>query len=377
VNDQPDAYAHHLLRDAEDEKLLIPALASIPVIPITLPMDQSSPSSDEIDYPWGDSRRFSMDAPASLVAPTLLQQSAEFKPIIKPMDLGYGDSMDFGTVSGSVVPQSAPAHAPSFYNPLRVTQGHLRTRSVQAEPPSATLFSPSSPLAAQSWLPQDEDMTTDPYPPQPAPIAPWLKRGITDMPLGDSATSFGPSSLPHDFAPKGYLTTNGGLHATLHSTSFSAALSDDSPIDPHPIRASHPFQANKAQVSTRDPAQGDGHNTIFPGIYQQGFSLPPSYRDRPPCVTSPRITPRNNGISMTKEGRRASVSSAPYSPPSRSRPPLSLGAVRGVDSRRDSSSAPDEAREGDDGLPSGGLMGIGNHPFQSVFLKPEMNDDPL
>lgn len=280
---------------------------------------------------------------------------------------------------GGGIPASAPAHISNFSGlNLRVSQDHIRTRSVQGEPPSATLFSPTSPFSS-ARLPQQASGTADPSgvgslprnsPPNPeaeaAPalqghrdVAPtndisntltWGRGGYTDIqpgaPMPPPALPFPrldltPASLPRDFAPA-YI--------------------------------SPPLPATDA-VNISPPA------TVSPGIYQSGFSVPSLTFRSTVTPSTPRPTP-------SRTDRRTSFGAIPYSPRTRGAPalPASLGAIRGL-GRDESSTRGISANasgtkvemegqrpngEFDDGLPSAGLR-LHRGPFEGIM--PE--DDSL
>lgn len=373
--DQQDAYAHHLLRDHEDDQgTFLPSLPPIAPIPLGKALDQSpeqsSPSSEEFDFGWNDSRRFSLPQEALAPVPSTLTQSpAVFKPLNKLTELGVPNYYDLSPTS--MIPQSAPAHAQSFalQNLTRVTQGHLRTRSVQGEPPSATLFSPMSPLAGRSWLPFSDDIPdikieTPTMAPSVlhTPLRGWLKRGVSDYSsftlsgTGNVSASFdGPSSLPHDFAPKPYYPIiNGGYTPTElrpAPPSFLVAL----PGDPH---------SQAESMSMRRSFDGNLTQTqaLSPELHR--LDLPLSHRTTK-HTSSPRQVSRSTTI-PTRQERRASVSSGPYSPPSC---PSSgyLRKLRLNGSKQSSGGYWNRGEEADETPPSEGLKGIGAHPFQSVL----------
>lgn len=367
--DQQDAYAHHLLRDHEDDHAaFLPSLPPIAPVPLGMALDQSpeqsSPSSEEFDFGWNDSRRFSLSQEVLPPVPSTLTHSpAVFKPLNKLTELGVPNY--YGLSPTSMIPQSAPAHAQSFalQNLTRVTQGHLRTRSVQGEPPSATLFSPMSPLAGQSWLPSSDDIadikietpTMAPSVPH-TPIRGWMKRGLSDYSftlsgtVNESAGFDGPSSLPHGFAPKPYFPMiNGGYLPTElqpHPPSFLVAL----PGDPH---------SQAEPLSMRRWFDGNPSQTLSPELHRLD---PPLFNRTTKHTASPRQVSRSTTIPMRQE-RRASVSSGPYSPPSRP----SSSFLRKLRGRGSSGGYWDRGEAEDETPPSEGLKGIGAHPFQSVL----------
>jgi hypothetical protein len=384
--DQQDAYAHHLLRDHEDDHgTFLPSLPPIAPVPLGKALDQSpeqsSPSSEEFDFGWNDSRRFSLPQEAlAPVPPTLTQSPAIFKPLNKLTELGVPNYYDLS--SSSMIPQSAPAHAQSFalQNLTRVTQGHLRTRSVQGEPPSATLFSPMSPLAGQSWLPFSDDIPdikieTPRVAPSVlhTPLRGWLKRGVSDYSSFTlsgtdkvSGSFDGPSSLPQDFAPKPfYPMINGGYMPTdlqPRPPSFLVALPGDPHSQDEPMSVRRSFDESLTQMQALSP---DLHRLD-----------PPLSHRTTKYSTSPRQVSRSTTI-PTRQERRASVSSGPYSPPSRPSSSL-LRKLRGIGSKQSSGEYWNRGEEADETPPSEGLKGIGAHPFQSVLKEEgEISEDDM
>ena len=233
--------------------------------------------------------------------------------------------------TSSLIPQSAPANTKSFPIPMRVSQDHIRTRSVQGEPPSATLFSPSSPLSQPSWVPteapehQPRSIGGPPtYNPHDATT--WARRGFAALSDHTHHPIRGPSSVPNDFAPIGTISQHRFPDTLpIGPQSFSAALSDDSP------------------------------STVSPGVYQSGFSMP-TYR---PAYHPP--SPRHEG--------RPSISASPYDPRSRPRPPATITAsssARGVNTRP-GDRAGLSRHEDESGLPSASLKGFHHHPFEGVM----------
>lgn len=221
--------------------------------------------------------------------------------------------------SGPNVPQTAPAVTKSFQPTAHVEQAHFRTRSVQGEPLSASLFSPISPLAPPSWIfhaDQAQQMTIDPPTYNPSDATTWARRGFVQL--------HQPSSLPNDFAGHAaYLSSvsQGG------SRSFPPVLSDDSPT-----------------------TGLGGFPTVSPGVYHSGFSLP----CRPPRMPSiPRSVPVQ---------RPSRTSDSLYRPRTR---PMTLPEMipRGSEAKREGNSGGPHV---DMGLPSSSLEGFHRHPFEGV-----------
>jgi hypothetical protein len=235
------------------------------------------------------------------------------------------------------IPASAPAHIASFPVNMHIAQGHIRTRSVQGEPPSASLFSPTTPAGHQSWsMSQVEpqlrgDGGAPTY--QVDNPSTWIRRGYTDLNTGvliapppQRVTSTA-ASLPNNFAPPQYV----------------------SPTEPtgFPSSVGHPPLSALATVS--------------PGVYQAGFAIPtyrPAYMPTPP-----RAVP-------SRSERRGSISSSPYSPRSKPLPGLSLGPIRN-NQRRESDTIGGKDREvrstPDESLPSAGVQGLHRGPFEGVL----------
>ena len=304
----PEGYPHRFLEELEEGKPAVFAQAN----------RNSSISMDFEPSDQQTNRRFTISN----------------HPNIHQENMGGGQFGVFGerdNNTSSLFPQSAPANTKTFPIPMRVSQDHIRTRSVQGEPPSATLFSPSSPLTQPSWLPTeelDDQLRGNGGPPtyNPHDATTWARRGFvalsdhTHHPIG------GPSSVPNDFAPVGAMSQH-HYPDTLQigSQTFTAALSDDSP------------------------------STVSPGAYQSGFSMP-TYR--------PAYRPNSPG-----PDRRASISASHYDPNSRPRHPTMIAPssnVRGMGTRP-GNGANVPRYEDDSGLPSASLTGFHHHPFEGVM----------
>ncbi|WVQ99002.1 hypothetical protein IAU59_006134 [Kwoniella sp. CBS 9459] len=382
----PDAYQHHLLPDVDENKpIFFPPLQREPVIsqpPYAAPdyyaFEQTSPSAVEFDYDTPDPRRLSLSIPQ------------------RPYELSRGDSKlehpslfqynTFGSKdSENSIPQSAPANTTSFPIPIKVTQQHIRTRSVQGEPPSAMLYSPSSPYNAESWLagevpepsycgpsfgmkrePQSlecqQHSSLDHGPAFDANDAStWARRGFADLTTGNlntlHATRLGnsPQSLPNDFGSQGYSYASGLGNAS--SQTFSA-LSPESPT------------------------------TVSPGVYQSGFSFsaasPPAVRptygaELPPVLRQGPSKPAAINHSQTRQERRSTISSSPYSPRARAPALAFSGSLRTIPSRR-GSEAPlaglelnvgdrrvKNEEEEEQALPSASIKLGDSHPFEGIL----------
>nr|ODN94960.1 hypothetical protein L204_04304 [Cryptococcus depauperatus CBS 7855] len=227
----------------------------------------------------------------------------------------------------SIVPQSAPANAGSFPIPIRVTQEHIRTRSAQVEPPSAMIFSPIGEVRGQVPGPVysgsiglglgigphrsgNENEQIESIASFDTSDSTWARRGFIDLtnPMSFDTThnlATSPHSLPVDL---GFMNPPQGMG--MVDQNIPSALSEDSP------------------------------NTISPGVYQAGFSMPNipisqrhisspnSYSISKPEQTllsgppvagnrnatkSPPMAARPSAITQTKQSRRASISNSPYS----------------------------------------------------------------
>lgn len=237
----------------------------------------------------------------------------------------------------SGIPASAPAHIASFPANMQIAQGHIRTRSVQGEPSSATLFSPNAPMDQGTWGSETVDPRAKgdggPSIYQTNEPSTWFRRGYTDINTGglvaapSDRPTVTPASLPNHFVVPQYVSPTDPCGP-------SAATNHPPPVTP---------------------------STVSPGVYQAGFSVPaytPAYM--PP---SPRAEP-------SRSERRGSTSSSPYSPRSKPHSGLSLGPIRNIQRRnfgsaesrnRDTRLSPDEA------LPSAGVEGLHRGPFDGML----------
>ena len=309
----PDAYQHHLLSDLDEDKAAIfhPGVHIPPVKPTT---PDAGPEFEGGGHSFGVSlaQRFALpNQPSHINFPNLFFPRNES--------------------SGGGVPASAPANVTNFpAEGLRIAQGHIRTRSVQGEPPSASLLSPGSPLAQSAWMPEDfeqavrngggQGQTHPSYDTSQGDS--WGRKAFAAQPPPDRRGVV-PSSVPNDFAPIGF---------AHHNRSHQGQLLDNVPNTPA---------------------------TVSPGVYQLGFSFP---GNKPPGPsTTPRAVP-------TKQERRGSFSSSPYSPRSRPLSGLSLGALRGIsDSTATRSSLAREGASEEEALPSAGLNNLHRSPFEGIL----------
>jgi len=237
------------------------------------------------------------------------------------------------------IPASAPAHITSFPANMHIAQGHIRTRSVQGEPPTATLFSPVTPMGPpdppawhidQIQRPVKEDGAQPTY--QVDDPSTWMRRGYTDLNTG---------------APV-YSPVYRSQEPLAQQSRHKGPAQYVSPTDP---------TGSSASFSHLPPITSD---TVSPGVYQTGFIVP-AYR--PFVPTPPKIVP-------SRSERRGSISSSPYSPRSRPAPPSSIGPIRSIQ-RQDSDTAWNRDIEStggpDEALPSAGIRGLHRGPFDTML----------
>jgi hypothetical protein len=131
----PDPYQHHLLPDVDEEKPTV-----FPSPPNPGPQYGASSPESVGEYQMHIGGR------------PILQQTHYAAPAM-PATIGPASShlLMRDSMMPPGTPASAPAHTASFPANMHVAQGHSRTRSVQGEPPSASLFSPTTPAGHQSW----------------------------------------------------------------------------------------------------------------------------------------------------------------------------------------------------------------------------------
>ncbi|WRT67427.1 uncharacterized protein IL334_004398 [Kwoniella shivajii] len=377
------AYQHHLLPDVDEERPIFfphPRDSSFgfqefrPLPPSEyFAYERQSPASLEFDYSNPnpeDSRRFANPLPQRQ-----LGLSREWDRV-EPSHLFHTHPLQEIQDNG---PQSAPANTSSFPIPIKVTQQHTRTRSVQGEPPSAMLYSPSSPYNTQSWLIGDVPEPQLKQEADNSPISPtqelyhyypepnskfnsnetstWARREVLDLPISrldflakDMRLNYSSQSLLNDFGPGSGSQEVNGL--AIASQGFSA-LSPDSPP------------------------------TISPGIIQSGFSFPSN-----PKSISPAPAPRAHvsNIAQIRQERRATISSSPYSPRNRlATLPFGVaggaGSLRTIASRR-GSEAPlsglglglkigefkiEKEIDEEQALPSASIRFEDIHPFEGIL----------
>ncbi|WVF71910.1 hypothetical protein IAT40_006720 [Kwoniella sp. CBS 6097] len=373
----PDAYQHHLLPDVDEDKpIFFPPPPREPigmqppyVAPDYYAFEQAAPSAVEFDYGTPGPRRLSLLVPQRPYEISRGSVNVEH-PSLFQSNLGLKNP-------DNLAPQSAPANTTSFPIPIRVTQQHVRTRSVQGEAPSAMLYSPSSPYNAEAWLAGEVPEPSHGGPAfgkkrEPSDLhhhslddgptfdvndaSTWARRGFADLTTGNlnalqsNRLGSSPQSLPNDFGSQGYSYTSG---AAVAPQSFSV-LSPESPT------------------------------TVSPGVYQSGFSFPAAGPPTYPAASPPSCRPglgKTSAIirSQTRQERRSTVSTSPYSPRSRA-PALSFnGSLRTIASRR-GSEAPlgglelnlGERRikaeeEEEQALPSASIKLGDSHPFEGIL----------
>ncbi|TYJ58087.1 hypothetical protein B9479_001183 [Cryptococcus floricola] len=245
----------------------------------------------------------------------------------------------------SLVPQSAPANSGGFSIPIKVQQQHVRTRSVQGEPPSAMLFSP---MADGGWgdvpEPAQQQMQGQMNPPPSAPTAgqfdpldpaAWVRRGMVDISAAagsgtpvpfDSGTSSrmgsSPASLPNNiggFAPRSighqHFASGGSTPGMgMLGGQSLGALSENSPSTVSP-GAWKSMTGGAFSLPSASPLQSQ-------------LNLPPVTSNiTGPTNESPRAPSAITPAQQARQERRASISSSPYilqSP--RQRPVLLPGA---------------------------------------------------
>nr|XP_019013842.1 uncharacterized protein I206_01916 [Kwoniella pini CBS 10737]OCF52623.1 hypothetical protein I206_01916 [Kwoniella pini CBS 10737] len=393
----PDAYQHHLLPDVDEDRPIQfthpngsfqphethqSSFQAPP--PEYYAYRPRSPTAHEFDY----------SCPVESQAIPSLTHSKPFGSSDRSLYRLDSSSMfdDRGHLMGG--PQSAPPITQSFPVPIQVTQQHIRTRSVQGEPPSAMLYSPLSPFNPSSWLNSEvhepqakkEDSISptclprrdfDHFGPSQSIFgnedrSTWqrnrLSTGIPDFKLNniiDGVHDNSPESLPNDFGSTDSLhlpQIQGQGHTRLKG---SLGLDTSSNLD-----KSQSFPA----------LSPDSPNTISSGIYQ-GYTFPvrsefpqalPQARsyDTPPILSKPlTFTP-------TKLERRLTIPFTPYSPKNKPHV-LNGGVLRTISSRR-GSPAPiqglglkfgeeehEEVAKGNEALPSASIKF--EDPFEDIL----------
>ena len=298
----PDAYHHHLIRMHEEHRR---AYGSHPLgalhqqqMPVaSLPQSRPPPPPAIL----GSSPLVHGSAPAGLAPAFVLKPAVRERPA-SPSGLDDFDSAYRS--SARPIPQSVAVGTPAIFHPSLATtspasapspgihiaqtaMAHMRTGS--GDNYSTTLYSPSSPLAAASWLPGD--INSSPHDgmyrlDQPAS---WVRRGFTD---------FAQNPMPHPTRP-----------STSSSSSMSMSPDTSGNLAQTPLVGSLPLNmaltplANQAMSPMA--AADDPPKTVSPGAYQIGFSLP---TQRP---SVPISSPATKGSASKRSERRATVNS-PY-----------------------------------------------------------------
>ncbi|WWC89845.1 uncharacterized protein L201_004773 [Kwoniella dendrophila CBS 6074] len=396
----PDAYQHHLLPDVDEEK---PVIFSHPREPfLSQPMlqqpsfhapppdyyayEQKSPAVVEFDYstPLEHTRGF-MNASDELPRNLFKIEPSTF----------FNSSRN--TPSVDVAPQSAPANTSSFPIPIKITQQHARTRSVQGEPPSAMLYSPSSPYNMTSWLSGDI----------PGPQAQnQLKREIAHSPTSLPQTQLkgyrhhDQTSLETDQSPT-WLPTKSytGIGASPQSLPSEFHSPHGLPqMQYHSPSSGYQNNTNSLSLNTQtfSALSPDSPSTISLGIYQPGYAFPSDTLSPPDhsAISPPQAyqayqgstsLPKPSNIAQSRQERRATISSNPYSPRSRNNALSStLGVVniRTIASRRGSEAGisglglnltenivnyQDRQRDDHEALPSASIKLEDSHPFEGLL----------
>lgn len=387
LSDPSDAYHHHLMGDDNDR--LHPSLPAAQQIPFRSPDKHNAGINEEL----------SPDSDDFVLQPELHQtQTPQHQQQGTVRNMAFGAAPgpsrmhpDLSTSaippSSAFMPQSAPVIGRSYMD-VQVMQGHLRTRSVQGEPPSATLWSPA-PFGSTQWLPNSANPPSSALSLQQTPFGQegWVNcytHEPIDPPqnslgmIGARMASFdGPSSVPTSFAPS--------MSSSLTGNAF---LGDPFQLTTQPYSSTNnQFDEPHSPTTDRPPA------TVSPGVYQSGFTPPVNVLTR--SVSSPRPTP-SHPATISRQDRRQSISSTPYSPQQRHKQPLSLaqlsmspsrGPLRGLGAMSDGykSSTMGTPEMGipelavgivnvDDGLPSAGMEGMAEYPFQGLLRKDEFTD---
>ncbi|RXK36871.1 hypothetical protein M231_05845 [Tremella mesenterica] len=242
----PDAYHHHLMSDLEPPRRRNGRLSSSSP-PLIRPgsINNNRNPLPRYSVQGKIDQEVEVETPVQRADSPLDEFNIAYKRITSgralPVPLGVGTPAIFHTLlpfhqsdpyqhnqtssqQSEIQPSSAPVSGGFLHNPT-VRQMHLRTRSVQAEPSSATLYSPSSSsISLSPSFPQIEDVQEQKNKPYDLSIpSTWTRTGFTD---------FG----GHTYTP---LNNRGNLHITL------------------------------------PPTQVHLPSTVSPGVYQTGFVLPP------------------------------------------------------------------------------------------------------
>ena len=271
----PDAYHRNgVVGPSETKPNLDFYPARLPQYPVTQPsiyLEQADTSSDEHMYLAGAIASY----PRKIEYPMSLSPQP-----IPPAPMGSIDagliiypSTSHITSAGSMplnFPQTAPAHLASFPPISQISQGHLRTRSVQGEPPTASMFSPIGTSVGQTSWYNVQSQFVGQYPPMATPMgnAPtydlydpstWSRSGYTNIHTGQpiypvfrpgEAQILGSSyaSVPNNFAP-----------TFKHTTPFVPAYSGQGTIetittDESPAAQGSSFGTNESEQSLHIPS---------------------------------------------------------------------------------------------------------------------------
>ncbi|WVR05427.1 hypothetical protein IAU60_002442 [Kwoniella sp. DSM 27419] len=253
------------------------------------------------------------------------------------------------------VPQSAPPNTESYPVPVRVTQQHARTRSVQGEPPSAMLLPTTSPYDSPGVLGEDirshrlglarnKDEIDLPLDQRVHPIRHW---DIASKPYSGRLYHSLPGAVSAQ-AFTGYIT---GLPSASQSLSFGA--SGDGTISPGMLQSSFPLNTVEAR-------------TIAPLV-------------SPPSLGLGTLT-RPKSIGQIRHERRT-LTASPYSPKPRAPPLLFSGSLRPICSRGNSEAPPalqglgltlenedvETTRQDRECLPSASIRLADADPFEGIL----------
>lgn len=306
----PDAYHHHLIRTHEERRRAwapqpLPLGSSHePQIPVaSLPQARPAPHPAAL----AGSSIIHGSAPAGL-APAFVLRPAVRERHASPS--GLDDFASAYRSSARPIPQSLAVGTPAIFHPSLATtspasapspgihmaqtaMAHMRTGS--GDNYSTTLYSPSSPLAAASWLPGDIESSPHEEMYRVDQPSSWARRGFTD---------FAHNPMPHPTRPP-----------TSSSSSMSMSPDTATNLAQTPLAASLPLNmaaltplamplANQA-MSPMAGGADDPPATVSPGVYQIGFSLP----SQRPAV--PIGSPATKASASKRSERRATVTS-PY-----------------------------------------------------------------
>lgn len=371
----PDAYSTHALGDLNETPVIDFAGNAVnPVLPTggeTVPALQA----------------FNLESTGASIAPSVgppepvrrLSMPASTRPSLnfphRPMHLKQ-HSMPVHGPSGLSASLSTAYPMPLSGNPLQMTDASSRTSAPNAPPPNMG-FSPSTGMGTL-WIDEaskDGDMllrgTSDAPSYKVDDASTWARRGFGTLGDGLRPTEpapLNPSSMPNSFqfgftpmmnqVGVGQVFQPGLPGVGIGQQPLVGQAKPAPPLSPVPLQlpstsasASAPAPATPATPTTAQGLPPSMAQTVSPGVYQSGFSIPVSNWISPRGTPSPTNMARGTA---TKSERRMSVTH-PYSPP-RARAPA-LGPMRHVGGRRDSLhvsvNSPDSLDH--DGLPSASL----------------------